>query len=122
MAAASRSGSAWGRNEASPPAYLRAGTHGLLALVAPPASTAVAAAAPAVATSAATAPAAAALGLGPGLVDGQGAAADLLAVERLDGGLGFLVGLHLHEAEALGAAGVPVHDDLGRLHRAVRLE
>src|SRR5262249_35289496 len=58
----------------------------------------------------------------PGLVDGQAATADLLAAEAGDGGLGLLVGAHLHEAEALGAAGVPVHDDLGRLHRAVRLE
>src|SRR5262249_40975208 len=52
------------------------------------------------------------------LVHGQRAAARELAVEASDGGLRLLLGLHLHEAEALGAAGVAVHDDLGRLHRA----
>src|SRR5579885_349769 len=82
----------------------------------------VAAAAAAAAAVAAAAAAAAALGLGPGLVDGQGAAARLLAVQGGDGRLGLLVVLHLHEAEALGAARVAVHDHLGGLHRAVGLE
>src|SRR5262249_34204648 len=50
--------------------------------------------------------------------DRQPAAVHLLVAEPLDGGLGLLVAAHLDEAEALGAAGVPVHDDLGRLHRA----
>src|SRR5205823_5203852 len=79
-------------------------------------------AAAAEAAAAAAGPAPAAFGLGARLVDGEGAAAGVLAVQGGDGGLGLLVGLHLHEAEALGAAGVPVHDDLGRLHGAVRLE
>src|SRR4051794_5349327 len=59
---------------------------------------------------------------GLGLVDGQAAAPHLLAAESRDGGLGLRVAAHLHEAEPLGAAGVPVHDDLGRLHRAVLRE
>src|SRR5438128_10139732 len=83
--------------------------------------TAAATTATAVAAAAAAATAAA-FGLGPGLVNGQGAAAFLLAVQGRDGGLGLLVGLHLHEAEALGAARVAVSDDLRRLHGAVRLE
>src|SRR5262245_28680012 len=68
---------------------------------------------------AAAATAAAAVLLGAGLVDGQVAAADLRAGQRGDGGLGLLVAAHLDEAEALRAAGVTVHDHLGRLHRAV---
>src|SRR5262249_57488316 len=58
---------------------------------------------------------------GPGLVDGQGAAVVLLAVQAADGRLGLLVGAHLDEAEALAAPGVAVHDDLRRLHGAERL-
>src|SRR5262249_50829715 len=58
----------------------------------------------------------------PGLVDGEGAAARLLAVQGGDGRLGLLVRLHFDEAEALGAACVPVHDDLGGFDRTVRLE
>src|SRR5262249_21390394 len=54
-----------------------------------------------------------------GLVDGQGAAVHLLAVEGGDGGLGLLVRLHLDEGEALGLPRVTVRDDLGRLHPAV---
>src|SRR5437016_2370017 len=74
----------------------------------------------AAAVTALAAPAAAAPVLaGLGLVDRQGTAPHLLAAQGGDGGLGLLVTAHLHEAEPLGAAGVPVHDDLGRLHRAV---
>src|SRR5271165_2324417 len=54
-----------------------------------------------------------------GFVDGQRSAVMLLAVERLNGGLGFLVAAHLDEAEPLGAAGVAILDDLGRHDRAV---
>src|SRR5206468_959835 len=64
-------------------------------------------------------PTAAATRLGPGLVDREGPAARLPAVEGGDGGLGLLVAAHLHEPEALGPARVPVHDHLGRLHGAV---
>src|SRR5262249_27414518 len=53
-----------------------------------------------------------------GLVDGELAAVHLLAAQGGDGGLGLLVGAHLHEAEALGAVRVPVHDHLRRLHGA----
>src|SRR5262245_65061224 len=93
---------------------------GLVAAAPAPAPAAVAAspAAPAVTPTAA----AAAVLAGLGLVDGQLAAVYLLAAEGRDGRLGLLVGAHLHEPEAFGPARVPVHDDLGRLHRAVRLE
>src|SRR5262245_17794304 len=49
-------------------------------------------------------------GPGPGLVDRKGPTAAFLAVQGGDGGQGLLVVLHLDEAEALGAARVPVHD------------
>src|SRR5689334_23487100 len=86
-------------------------------LVAPAAGAAPAAAVPA----APAAPAAAVLAR-PGIVDGEAAAADHLAVEGGDGGLGLLVAAHLDEAEPLRPARVTVHDDLRRLHRAVRRE
>jgi len=69
-----------------------------------------------------TATAAAAFRLGPGFVDRQRSAAHVLAVEGGDGRLGFLIAAHLHKAEALGPAGIPVHDHLRRLHGAMRLE
>ena len=83
-----------------------------------------AAAAPAAATTAAVATAAAAataraVFAGLGLVDGQGAAVVLLAVEGGDGGLGLVVAAHLDEAEALAPAGVAVLDDFGALDGAV---
>src|SRR5262249_31395092 len=87
-------------------------------LVAPDAVTTAAAAGAA----AALRPAAAALGPRPGLIDGHGTAARLLAVQGSNGCLSFPVSLHLHEAETLGTTAVPIHDDLGRFHRAVRLE
>src|SRR5262249_54760815 len=59
---------------------------------------------------------------GPRRVDGQGPTVHLLAVEGGDGGLGLRVAAHFDEAEPLGTAGVPVHEDLRRLHRAVRLK
>ena len=58
----------------------------------------------------------------PGLVDGEVAAVHVFAVKCLDGGLRLLVASHLNEAEALGTARVPVHDDLSRLHCPMRLE
>src|SRR5687768_4722615 len=89
------------------------------------AAAAVAAAAPAAAAAAVPAAAAAAaraVFTGLGLVDGEVAAHVVLAVEGGDGRLGLLVGGHLDEPEALGAAGVPVGDDLGALDGAVRGE
>src|SRR5262249_32430907 len=88
------------------------------ATAAAPTTAAVAAAAPAESAAAPTA----AVGLGPGLVDGQGTAFDLGAVQRLDGRLRFLVGPHLHEAESLGPVRVPIDDHLSRHDAAVRLE
>src|SRR5262245_21199544 len=69
--------------------------------------TAAATAAPAAAAAAPSA-----LGARLGFVDRQRAAARVLAVQGRDRGLGLLLGLHLHEAKALGTAGVPVHDYL----------
>src|SRR5262249_47350914 len=57
---------------------------------------------------------------GPGLVDGQGAALELLAVHRLDRRVTALA--HLDEAEAARTAGLPVHHDLGPADRAVLRE
>src|SRR5206468_7433871 len=74
------------------------------------------------ATAARATPAAAALLARLGLVDCQGSALDVFAVQRLNGRLGLLVRLHLHEAEPLRPASVAVHDDLRGLHRAVRRE
>jgi hypothetical protein len=54
-----------------------------------------------------------------GFVDGQGAAAVLLAVQGCDRRLGFLIGTHFDEPEPLGSAGVSVVDDLGGNNRAV---
>src|ERR687884_138745 len=72
----------------------------------------------AVAAAAATATAAAAaVTAGPGLVDRQVAAAELLAVELLDGGLALLARRHLDEAEAARAARVAILDDVSRLDR-----
>src|SRR5262249_21445825 len=78
-------------------------------------------ASPGAAPAAVTAPAAA-FGFRTGLVDGQASAVYFLAVQRRNRRLGLLVGLHLDEAEPLGAAGVAVHDDLRGLHGAVCLE
>src|SRR5438874_7670375 len=97
----------------------------LLPLVAPAAAitaTAATAATTEPAATVATRSTASAFGPRPRLVDGEGAPVRLFAVQGGDGGLGLLVGLHFHKPEALGPSRVPVHDDLGRLHRAVRLE
>src|SRR4051812_1604940 len=78
------------------------------------AATATAAAAPAAAT--------ATLFAGTGLVHGEAATLEIAPVERRDGGLRLLVTAHLHEAEALGAPGVTIHDHLGGIHGAVLRE
>jgi hypothetical protein len=57
-----------------------------------------------------------------GFVDGQRPAAVLLAVERRDRGLGFVVAAHLHKTETFASAGVAVVDDLGRHDGAVLAE
>src|ERR1700722_20015175 len=46
-----------------------------------------------------------------GFIDGQGAAAVLLAVQRGNRRLGLAVSAHLDESETLRPAGVPVGDD-----------
>src|SRR6516225_6478452 len=85
-------------------------------------ATATAAAAVAAPAAAVAAPAAAPFLARPGLIDRESSAVDLGAIERLDRRLRFLIAAHLHEAEPLGAAAVPVHDHLGRLDRSVRRE
>src|SRR5262249_4833032 len=57
-----------------------------------------------------------------GLINRQSAALDLFAVKRLDGRLGLRVLAARDEAESFRPTGVAVHDDLRRLHSAVRLE
>ena len=54
-----------------------------------------------------------------GLVDRQGPAIDLLAVEGRDGRLQTFVGLHFHETEAARTAGLAIRDHLGASHGAV---
>src|SRR5207253_2342719 len=104
----------------SPVPFFR--TRSLIAAVAVP--TATAAAAATTAAVAATTARAAAAAFGPGfrLVDSQAATARVLPIQGGDGRLGLLVALHFHETKALRPPRVPVHDDLGRLHGAVRLK
>src|ERR1039457_5009937 len=83
-------------------------------------SAAAAVAAAAVAATAAAATTRAGL-LGARLVDAEGAAFELLAVQGAHGLLAVGIG-HLDEAETLGLAGIAVGDDAGRLDRAIRLE
>src|ERR1700686_4747839 len=97
----------------------RAGLHCFISIA--PAAAAPAAAPPAPAAAPPAAPAAAVFA-GTGFIDCQGAAVDLLAAEGRDGRLRLGVAAHLDEAESLGSAGVAVHDHLGGLHGAVRLE
>src|SRR5437016_5234367 len=59
---------------------------------------------------------------GLSLIDSQSPAFDLLAVERLDGRLGFRVAVHFDESEPFRPAGVTIHDHLCRLHAAMRRE
>src|SRR5262245_37275483 len=58
----------------------------------------------------------------PSLIDGQRAAVEVLVVECLSGGLGFLVTAHLNKGIALRAAGVTVGNHLDRFDAAMRLE
>ena len=80
--------------------------------VAATATTAVATATTA-ATTATAAKAARTLFTRTRFVDDDGTAVDRLAVHAIDGRLRFGVGTHLHETEALGAAGFTIHHDLG---------
>jgi len=65
-------------------------------------------------------PAAATIFSWSGFVDGERTPVDLLAVQGGNGCLGLLTTAHFDETETFRAACVPVHDDLGRLHRTVR--
>src|ERR1700690_812024 len=85
-------------------------------------SVAIATAAAAVSTTTAPPPPAAAGALFPrlGHVDCEGAAAQLRAIQRADGFLRLLGGVHGDEAKTAGTAGGPVHHQVGFHDRAVR--
>lgn len=72
----------------------------------------------AAATAAATAKAAArrTILLWPGLVDGQSTTGKLIAVERLDRGVGRFLRLHLDETEATRTPSVAISDDIRRIN------
>jgi len=91
------------------------------ASAAAPAAVAALAATTTAAVAAATAAAATILARSR-FIDGQRPSVEVLAVQGGDGRLRLLVVVHFDKAEPLGAAGVPVHDDLGGLDRAVRCE
>src|SRR5487761_2433969 len=80
---------------------------------------------PALLKSAATAAVAAAsaeasaIFLRAGLIDGQVAAVELVAVQRIDGPLGFRVASHFHKSEALGPACVPIRDDADTVYGSI---
>ena len=77
-----------------------------------------AAAAAAAISTIAVAAAAAAAGLRPGLVDDEGAAAEIGAVEASDRGLRFFIRLHLDERESARTAGGHVAHHAHRFNRA----
>src|SRR5258705_468865 len=58
----------------------------------------------------------------PSLVYGECPPVDLLAVQDGYSCLGLLITAHLDKAETFRVACVPIHDDLSRLDRSVRLE
>src|SRR5437764_366199 len=92
------------------------------AVTAAPAAVAAAPAAVAAAPASPAAAATTAFGAGSSLVDRQRPTAIVLAVERVDRGLGPGVVGHLDEAEAAAPVRHAVHDHLGRLDRAILLE
>ncbi len=51
-----------------------------------------------------------------GFIDSDVPAAKILAVQHLNGFVGFLIGRHFDKAEASGAARELVYDHLGRFH------
>jgi hypothetical protein len=57
-----------------------------------------------------------------GFVDGEGAAVVLLAVQRRDCRVGFVVVGHLDKPEALASSSVAIVNDLGRNHLAMLSE
>src|SRR6266571_4238279 len=57
-----------------------------------------------------------------GLIDREGPAVELCAVEPLDGRFGRLALGHLHKAKAFGAPGVTVGNDIDLVHSAIRLK
>jgi len=43
----------------------------------------------------------------------------LLAIQRGDGGLGFVIGTHFHKPKALAASGVPIRNHFGAGHASM---
>src|SRR5690606_35182410 len=93
-------------------------TTGLVAI--PP--TAAAPAESATTTIAAAAARAATILARASLVHRQVASLEVAAVQRRDGGLGFLIGVELDEPKPLAATGVSVHHDLSAPNRSERAE
>jgi cytoskeletal protein RodZ len=85
-------------------------------------ATTTAAAAITATASAATAAAMGAFGSGLGFIHGQGTAVHFRSMQRGCRRLGFCIAAHFHEPEALASAGVPVVNDLCRLHGSVLCE
>jgi hypothetical protein len=85
-------------------------------------SAATTAAASAVSTTSSATTAAAALFARARFVDGEGAAAVLLAVERRDRRIRFRVAGHLDKSKTFASPGVAIVDDLCRHHGAMRSE
>jgi hypothetical protein len=85
------------------------------------ASTTSASVAPASAavTTAASTSTAATLGFGPGLINIQGASADLLPVQRSDGFVTLFGICHLDKAKAAGTASVAVGHDADPVHLSI---
>lgn len=86
------------------------------------AETTTAAATAAIATTVGAAEAGRTLFTGASLVHDNGAACNRLTVQAIDGGLRLGVRAHFDETEALGAAGVTVHHDLGGAHGSILRE
>ena len=57
-----------------------------------------------------------------GLIDREGTAVELFAVEPLDGGFGGRTVGHFHEAKAFGAPGVTVSNNIDRVYHTMGLE
>src|SRR5215471_9960965 len=64
----------------------------------------------------------AAVGLGASFVDVEGAAIEVLAVEGVDGVVGFRVVRHFDECESARLTRIAIPDDVDIVHAAVRLE
>ena len=73
----------------------------------------------AISTAVATAAAAGPFFARAGLIDRQGAALPIFAIQSQDRGLGPFFGIHSSEREAARPSGDSIHDDIDLVHRAV---